>query len=302
MQNRALVFRSRIFGARPANCSTDLDYMCSARLHSKSCYGKYTNGNETMNEALILEKLDNLASEIQSLKSEVQAFKDAKPVPATSAQPAVSASVPMLAKFDGKYNEKDLDCLVENLLISVNDINSMLFKMKAGNELCRDIEPIAHQVYPHLIKFLYEIEGAVTLTDFEALLRNLLISVPAMNEALGFLRAGIELTDDLMPVAKIVYPKVIVALNELQQAIDNSGGIIKVVGAAASNVKEFTISEEQAEEIIKVMNSINFNNIKPVSPIGAVKQLMNPDVQKSLGAAFMMLQSMGACVQIMQKK
>jgi len=255
-----------------------------------------------MNEALILEKLDSLASEIQSLKSEVQALKDAKSEPATSAQPAASAALPVLSKYEGTYNEKDLDLLVENLLISVNDINSMFFKLKAGNELCRDIEPIAHQVYPHVIKFFYELEGAITVEDFAGLLRNLLISVPAMTEALGFLRAGIELTDDIMPIAMLVYPKVIGALNELQGVIDRSGGIVKVAGAAFGSVKDFTITDEQAEEIVKVMNTIKFDQVQPVSPVGMVKQLMNPDVQKSLGATFMMLQAMGACVRIMQNK
>lgn len=255
-----------------------------------------------MNEALILEKLDNLSSEIQSLKSEVHALKDAKQGQAPSAQPDQAAPVPALASFEGKYNKDDLNLLVENLLLSVNDINSMLFKLKAGNELAHDIEPIAHQAYPHIIRFFAELEGQLTLDDVVALLRNLLTAVPALNESLGFLKSGMELKDDLIPVAQILYPKVIKLFNQLQLAIDKSNGVVKVAGAAASSAMDFTLTDVQAEAISNLIKDLDFNNIKPVSPIGAVKQLMNPDVQKSLGAVFMMLQAMGACVQVIQSK
>ena len=313
-----------------------------------------------MNEALILEKLDNLSSEIRSLKTEVQALKEAKQPQASSAQSAQQPTVPMLAEFAGSYNEKDLNLLIENLLLSVNDINSMLFKLKAGNELMRDIEPIAHQVYPHVIRFFAELEGQLTLDDVVALLRNLITAVPALNEGVGFLKSGMELKDDLMPVAQILYPKIIKyfhelegqvtlddvmslvsnlitavpALNEgvgflksgmelkddlipvfqilypkfiklfheLQLAIERSSGVIKVAGTAANSAMSFTLSDSQADEISKIIEGLDFSTIKPVSPVGAVRQLMNRDVQQSLGAAFMLLQAVGACVQVLQKK
>jgi len=268
--------------------------------------------------------------------------------------------VPMLAGFAGKYDEKDLSLLVENLLLSVNDINSILFKLKAGNELLRDVEPIAHQVYPHVIRFFAELEGQLTLDDVVALLRtlltavpalnesvgllksgmelkddlmpvaqilypkvisyfgelegqvtlddvmalvkNLLTAVPALNEGVGFLKSGMELKDDLMPVAQILYPKMIKLFSELQQAIERSSGLLTVAGTAASSAMRFTLNEEQAAEISRIIEGIDFNNVKAVSPIGAVRQLMDPNVQKSLGAVFMMLQAMGACVQVVQNR
>ncbi len=255
-----------------------------------------------MNEALILEKLDNLSSEIQSLKSELQTLKEAKQAPASSAQSAQPAAAPMLAAFEGKYNEKDLSLLIENLLVGVNDINSIFFKMRAGNELMRDIEPIAYQVYPEVIKFCAELEGIVTVDDVVSLLRNLITAVPALNESVNYLKAGIELTDDLMPIAQIVYPKVLKILHDIQTGIENSSGLIKVAGSAANSAMKISLTDTQAEEISRVIENIDFSNIKPVSPIGAVKQLLNKDVQQSLGAAFMVLQAMGACVQAIQKK
>lgn len=255
-----------------------------------------------MNEALILEKLENLASEIRSLKSEVQALKDSSQTQTTSAQSDQSAVVPLLANFEGKYNHNDLNLLIENLLLSVNDINSMLFKLKAGNELAREIEPIAQQAYPHIMRFFAELEGQLTVDDVVALIRNLLTAVPALNESVGYLKSGMELKDDLIPVAQILYPRVIKLFNQLQLALDKSNGLLKVAGTAASSAMNFTLNEPQADQICRVIEGLDFDNIKPVSPLGAVKQLMNPDVQKSLGAVFMMLQAMGACVQVVQNK
>jgi len=313
-----------------------------------------------MNEALILEKLDNLSSEIQSLKSEVQAMKETKQVHASSAQTARQTAVPMLAGFEGKYNEQDLNLLIENLLLSVNDINSLLFKVKAGNELVQDIEPIAQQAYPHVIRFFAELEGQLTLDDVIALLRNLLTAVPALNDAvgflksgmelkdeiipiaqllypriinyfaelegqvtlddvtalvqnlitavpainegLGFLKSGMELKDELIPIAQILYPKVIKLFHELQLAIERSNGLITVAGTVANNAMNFTLTDTQATQINKIIEGLDFNSIQPVSPIGAVRQLMNPDVQKSLGAVFMMLHAVGACVQVIQNR
>jgi hypothetical protein len=255
-----------------------------------------------MNEALILEKLDNLASEIQALKSEVQTLKEAKQAPATSAQSVQSALPPALAAFEGKYNEKDLNLLIENVLVSVNDINSILFKLKAGNELAKEIEPIAQQFYPHFMRFFAELDGQVNVTDVAALLRNLVTAVPAMNEGVGFLKMGIELKDDLIPVAQILYPKVVKLLNDVQQGIDKSNGVIKVAGTAVAGARNFTLSEAQTEKICRVIENLDFEKIQPVSPFGAIKQLMDPDIQKSLGAVFMVLQAMGACLQVIQNK
>lgn len=313
-----------------------------------------------MNEALILEKLDNLSSEIQSLKSEVQAMKEAKQVVASSAQAAQPAPLPMLANYEGKYNEKDVELLVENLLLSVGDLNSVLFAIKAGNELVHDIEPVAKLIYPHVIQFCAEIEGQLTLDDCAALIRSIVTAVPAFNESIGLLKSGLELKDDLMPVAQILYPKVIKffagiegqvtmddvtslvenvltaipAFNEsigflksgmelkddlmpviqilypkiiklfadLQTAIDQQSGLIQVAGTAGNKALQFSLTDSQAAEISKIIEEFDIANVKPVSPIGAVKQLMDADVQKSLGAAFMMLQAVGACVQALQNK
>lgn len=313
-----------------------------------------------MNEALILEKLDNLSSEIQSLKSEVQALKEAKQVVASSAQAAQPAAMPLLAGFEGKYNQKDVELLVENLLLSVGDLNSMLFKVKAANELVHDIEPVAKQVYPHVIRFfadlegqltlddvvallqkivtavpafnesigllksglelkddlmpvaqiLYpkfitffaELEGQVTLEDVTALVGNVITAIPAFNESIGLLKSGIELKDDLMPVIQILYPKVIKLFHDLQLAIEQSSGIIQVATTAGNKALQFSLSDTQAAGISRIIEEFDLNNVKPVSPIGAIKQLMDPEVQKSLGAAFMLLQAVGACVQVLQNK
>jgi uncharacterized protein YjgD (DUF1641 family) len=310
-----------------------------------------------MNEALILEKLDNLSSEISSLKSEVQALKDSKAAAVTEeASTAVSAA---MQKHEGKYSEADLANLVENLLDSVNDINSLLFKVKAANELARDIEPVAQVAYPQVMKFFSEIEDQVSIEELTGLLRNLLTSLNAINEGVSMLKMGVELRDELIPVAQLGYPKLVRFLNDLHQgefqseqigtllhtlllnlhtlsdllnmakpftelvqelqvviretdvihnintwldSLQQSSGIYKLAGTAIAGAKQFSINPEQAEEISQVLQNIDFNNIEPVTPFGAIKHLRDPKIQEALGAMFMMLQATGACLQVIQDK
>lgn len=310
-----------------------------------------------MNEALILEKLDNLSSEISSLKSEVQALKESKA--ATPAEEAAGAASAAIKQYEGKYSEADLANLMENLLDSVNDINSMLFKVKAANELARDIEPVAQVAYPQVMKFFSEIEDQVSVEELTGLLRNLLTSLNAINEGVSMLKMGVELRDDLIPIAQVGFPKVVRFLNDLHQgefqseqigdllhtlllnlhtlsdllnmakpvteliqelqvviretdvisnmntwldSLQQSSGIYRLAGTAFAGAKQFTINEEQAEEISRVLTDIDFNNIEPVTPFGAIKHLRDPQIQEALGAMFMMLQATGACLQVIQSK
>lgn len=307
-----------------------------------------------MNEALILEKLDNLSGEIQSLKSEIQALKE----PAPSAQPAQSATASILADLKGKYSDEDLAHLMENLLTSVNDIDAMLCKLKAGSELARNIEPIAKQAYPQVLKFFNELEDQFNIDELTGLLRNFLTNLESLNEGMNLLRMGAELKDEIVPIAQIGYPNIIKFLNSLHEgefqseqlgtllhtllmnvhtfsdlmnmlkpmtelvkdlqvvlretdvisntnvwldSLQQSSGIFKLAGTTFASIKQINIDDQQAEEISQAIQQLDFTHIKPVTPFGAIKHLRDPQIQEALGAMFMILQTMGACLQAYQK-
>lgn len=308
----------------------------------------------TMNEALILQKLESISSEIALLKSEIQTLK-------ASQAPVVHADQPLavaLAKFEGQYKAEDLSHLLGNVLASVNEMNTMLAGAKAGTELFQDMGPIVRDGYPHIHRFFAELEDQFSVAELTGLLRNLLTNLNSFNEGIKLLRMAVELKDEMVPIAQIGYPKVLKFLNTLHEgefqseqlgtllhtllmnvhtfsdlmnmikpmtelvkeltvvlretdvisntnvwldSLQQSSGAIKLAGTAFASLKQFSINNQQADEISKAIGQLDFAHIKPVSPLAAAKYLFDPKVQEAMGAAFMVLQTVGSCLQAYQK-
>ena len=99
-----------------------------------------------MNEALILEKLDQLSAEVQSLKSDVMQDikKDIEPV-LREAMPSLSS---VLEDIDDRYTKEKAIHLAQNVLTSLDELNDIVDTFKAGMELKEDMVPVVKQVYP----------------------------------------------------------------------------------------------------------------------------------------------------------
>lgn len=209
-----------------------------------------------MNEALILEKLDSLSSEIQSLKSEVQTLQQERGATATPAQQGQSVSAATFSQFESASNQQDLSLLMENLAGSVGDLNALLFKVKAANELARDIEPVAQNVYPRIIKFFGEIEEQVDVDELTGLLRTLLTSIGSINEGISMLKMGIELKEDLVPVAQLGYPKAIKFLNDLYQGEFQSEQLTTLLRTLLMNLHTFSDLLNMAKPITELIQEL----------------------------------------------
>lgn len=293
-----------------------------------------------MNDALILERLDFLASEIKELKTDIQQLK----------QDQVSAPTAL--------HSDDLNRLVAEIHASVEEMREAREAVRAGFELTEDMQPVIRQVYPKMIKYFDELEGQFNVDDLTALITGGLTSLGALNEALAMLKSGIELKDDLAPVAKLSYPKFqkflstlhegefqaeqlgtllhtillnihtfsdlmnmispmtefvkefevafrqtdfLTSMNKWLDSLQQSNGMIKVIALSLSAIKSIDLSEEQFDEICSSLSSINLYNVEPVGPMGMIKQLKDPKFQKAMGAMFMIMQAIGGCVEACDK-
>ena len=171
-----------------------------------------------MNEALILERLDNLSREIQSLKSSVldELKQDLVPV-INQATPRVMT---FLSELEGHYSNEDLALLVKNILINVKNLNSLLDMLKAGMELKEDLGPVVRQGAPKVTSLLAELEGQADLTAIGEVVRKALANLENFGTAFDMLKAGMELKDDLGPVVKQALPKVTAFMAELDGQVD----------------------------------------------------------------------------------
>ncbi len=173
-----------------------------------------------MDEALILERLDNLSNEIRSMKSSV--LDDLKQEILPVIQQASPRVMEYLSDLDGHYNNEDLAHLVKNLLMNVQNLNSMLNTMKAGMELKEDLGPVVKQALPRATDFFAELDGQMDTEELGALVRNTLGNLHHLNSAVGMLKSGMELKEDLGPVVQQTLPKAIDFFAEVGENLDTA--------------------------------------------------------------------------------
>lgn len=177
--------------------------------------GKSQHREKKMNEALILEKLDRLAGDIQALKREVlQGMRQDPQDPPQDAPAAFNGSPVPAANRDGN---EELILLVKDLHTRINGLDDILANVKAGVELKDDLQPVIKQALPKLIEFFDEIDGQFSVESLEVLFRRTLTNLESLNEGLNLLKMGVELRDDMIPVAQLAYPKVLKFLNSLHE-------------------------------------------------------------------------------------
>lgn len=221
-----------------------------------------------MNEALILEKLDLLTAEVQSLKSDVlqELKQDLAPV-IKLAQPGL---VDFLGDIEDDYSNEKAVHLAKNVLTSLDELNDMVDTFKAGMELKSDMMPVVKQVYPSTINFFSDLEGEFHIDELTILLRKVVTNLDSLGEAMDMLKAGVELRDDMIPIVKLMYPRIIRFMKSLHEGefqaekvgdllhmilinVHTLSDLLNMVQPMTEFVKEFTAVMKGSD----IMNSIN---------------------------------------------
>lgn len=309
-----------------------------------------------MNEALILEKLDKLSDEVKSLRSDVvrELKQDLEPV-LNLARPEGGGSLQTIRELES--GEKVVQ-VTTSLLQSLEQLNDLLAGVRAGVELKNDMGAVMRQIYPKSIQFFADLEGDFHIDELIILLRKTLINLDTIGEGMDMLRAGVELRDEMVPILKLMYPRLLRFLNALHEGefqaeklgdllhtvllnihtlsdllnmiqpmtefvkeigvlmketdiingmniwLDGwqqGNGFVKLAGTIITSMKKMECSEQQIDEICEVIRSLDFTDVKPVGPLGMIKQINDPKVQEALGFLFMMLQAVGTCLQAYQR-
>ncbi len=236
-----------------------------------------------MDEALILEKLDNLSEEVRSLKAGVleELKQDLVPV-VKQAGPIVSEC---LADLEEGHTREDLTYLIRNLLANVETLNSVLNTVKGTMELKNDIEPVAKIALPTITQVFAEVEGQFDADDLAALLRNTLSNLAHFNTAITMLKSGMELKDDIEPIAKIMLPSSIQFINEVGEGFDpaqfkdlirNTLGNLENFNTAITMLKSGMELKDDIEPIAKLLLP------RTVELFGEVAEGFDPNELKDL--------------------
>ncbi len=221
-----------------------------------------------MNEALILEKLDQLSAEVQSLKSDVMQDirKDLEPV-LKEAVPSLSS---VLEDIDDRYTKEKAIHLAQNVLTSLDELNDVVDTFKAGMELKSDMMPVVKQVYPSTINFFNDLSGEFHIDELTILLRKVVTNLDSLGETMDMLKAGVELRDEMVPIVKLMYPRIIRFMKSLHEGefqaekvgdllhtvlinIHTLSDLLNMIQPMTEFVKEFTTVIKGSD----IMNSVN---------------------------------------------
>ena len=80
-------------------------------------------------------------------------------------------------------------------------------KSEVLQEIRQELEPVLNQTQPGITTLLDENGDESSNEKLVILTKNLLASLDEVNGVVSALRAGVELKDELGPIAKQVYPK-----------------------------------------------------------------------------------------------
>lgn len=167
-----------------------------------------------MNEALILEKLDRLSDEVKALKSEIrrEPEQSVEPVLGHTRAPA-SGELP---EGGGDTGQK-VALVAKSLLLSLEQLNEVLLGVKAEAGGRGEVVTVDPQAQTESLQFLAGLDEEFQFDDLIVLLRKTLTNLDTMGEGLEMLRAGVELRDELLPIIKLMYPRILRFLNSLHE-------------------------------------------------------------------------------------
>ncbi len=205
-----------------------------------------------MDEALILKKLDDLSNEVRTLKSEVleELKQELKP-----ARTATSLFDECLAESEDGHLQEDLNYLVKNLLANVETLNSLLSTAKGAMELKDEIEPIAKLAYPMALETAAEVTEGFDPDQLKPLIRNTLSNLENFNTALNMLKAGMELKDEIEPLAKLTYPMAVETIAELSENLDMDQ-VRPLIRNTLSNLENFNIGLNMLKASMELKDEI----------------------------------------------
>ena len=168
-----------------------------------------------MNEALILAKLDKLSDEVRSLKSDVL-LELKEEIVSILKQTQSGRARTSEGTDEGLPNEKVLQ-MTQTLLTSLEQLNEVIIGVKTGAALRDSNGALVTKSYPESIQFFTELDTDFHIDELIVLIRKALTNLDTMGEGLDMLKAAVELRDDMVPILKLMYPRLLRFLNSLYE-------------------------------------------------------------------------------------
>ena len=93
---------------------------------------------------------------------------------------------------------------------------------------------------------------------------------------------------------------VINGMNVWLDGLQQGSGLVKLTGTMMASLKRLDYNEKQVDEICRAIENLDFTQVKPVGPLGMIKQLNDTKVQEAFGFFFMIMQTVGSVLNTYQ--
>jgi len=84
-------------------------------------------------------------------------------------------------------------------------------------ELKSDMIPVVKQAYPTTINFFNDLSGEFHVDELTILLRKVMTNLDNLGETMDMVKAGVEFRDEMIPIVKLMYPRIIRFMKSLHE-------------------------------------------------------------------------------------
>lgn len=244
----------------------------------------------------LLDSLEELNEVIAGVKAGVELKDDMAPI----VKQIYPKSISFFADLEGDFHIDELIILLRKALTSLDQMGEGLDMLRAGVELRDDMVPILQLMYPRLLRFLNSLhEGEFQAEKLGDLLHTILINIHTLSDLLNMIQPMTEFVKEVGVLMKET--DVINGMNIWLDGLQQSSGLVKLAGTLFTFLKRLDVNETQIEEICQAIENLDFTKVKPIGPVGMIKQVNDPKVKEAFGFFFMMLQTVGTVLQAYQK-
>lgn len=256
----------------------------------------YSNEQVVQLTRSLLASLEELNEVVAGIKAGVEFKDDLAPI----VKQIYPKSIEFFSDLDGDFHIDEFIILMRKTLINLDSMGEGLDMLRAGVELRDEMVPILQLMYPRMLRFLNSLhEGEFQAEKVGDLLHTVLINIHTLSDLLNMVQPMTEFVKEVGVLMKET--DVINGMNIWLDGLQQGSGLVKLAGTLFNFMKRLDVNENQIEEICQAIDKLDFTDVKPVGPIGMIKQVNDPKVQEAFGFFFMMLQAVGTTLQAYQK-
>jgi uncharacterized protein YjgD (DUF1641 family) len=221
------------------------------------------------NEEKILERLDELTTELREAKKAIRPYVELKQEMEPLLKDMVISAIGKLSGLDRRFDLEDIGEMVGQLLISSKNMTEALKYLNKLMEFKKDFEPYSKEVFKELTQKLETSLHGFEPENLQELIRQFIVNMGNMAEGLKMLGSLMDMKNDASALSRQAFNESIERLESLKkrgtfEAFEQVLGVTERVGSK--------------------LQQVDFEKIEPIRGIwGMMSAMKRPEVQEGLG-------------------